>query len=597
MLDLLKQIQEKESQKLVVWVANLGYEWQFMKHWLNVTDWFFKEEREPIYIEHDNFIVFRECLSWGGSLEKLAKDYTCLKKLKGDLDFTKLRTPLNSNLTNKELMYCYLDVLILTEFSKWFFATSFNNKMNPITIQGAIRIKIKQSIVDIFRTKKFIKDCMPPTERSYLNMVNWLYRGGYVHANIKYCNNLFIKQPIYSRDITSSYPASMVHCKFPMKWHRMRYINEQQLNNLISDGFTFYGCFTLKNLKRKTTHSIDSKSKCMFLSDKNTIDNGRIAEAEKVIVYLTHLDYDIYCKFYTFEIDSVVDFNISYLQRLPDYLLNNMLHDYEQKAILKSKNLPYAVEKSYCNSYYGVTVTKRIVQELAFQNGKIVRRLSNQDYDNYKSRQVLSTFWGIYISAYSRHKLLTMVWELELSGNPVVYCDTDSIKYIEKNNKANEIFENANYKIEQLNKKFCDEHNKNFEIMADLGCWDIECHGQQLETFKTLGCKRYAYTYKYKGVRHYNLTVAGLPKNYYYKLYSQNLMQFYKHFNDELVVKNCKLASKYNDDEFTMIINGEVINEKSNLALIDTDFTMNVNDEWLAMILQLATSKTEFRNY
>lgn len=596
LLEMLKKIQEKESQKIVVWVANLGYEFQFLKYRLNITDGFLKAEREPIYIEHNNFIVFRECLSWGGSLSKLADDYTCLKKLKGDLDFSILRTP-KSKIDNKGLMYCYMDVLILTEFSKWFFAEYFEKRKNPITVQGAIRINIKHSIKDINRVKRFICDCMPLTENDYNNAVNWLYRGGYVHANIKYCDNLFIKVPIKSRDITSSYPASMCHCKFSMKWHKSRYVDESQLQNLIDEGFTFYGLFTLSNLKRKTTHSIESKSKCLFLSENCTIDNGRIAEADKLQVYLTHLDYEIYCKFYDFKIENVIDFNISFLQKLPKYLVSNMCENYKNKAILKAKKLPYAIEKTYTNSYYGVCVTKRITQELKIENGDVTKTISEMPYWKYKRKQILSAFWGIYISAYSRHKLLSMVYDLEMNGNPVLYCDTDSIKYIEKNAKADEIFKKANAKMRLMNKSFCNDNNLDFEIFKDLGEWDLECNGNYLETFKTLGAKRYAYTYIDKGVRHYNITVAGLPKEKYYKLYAKNLMLFYKNFNEDLVVKNCKLASKYNDDEFTMIVNGEVINEKSNIALVDCDFSMKVKEEWLQMIYELATSKYEFRNY
>lgn len=110
------QLKTSKGTRLIVWVANLGYEWQFIKKYLYVTKSFLKEEREPVEITHNDFIILKECLSWGGSLEKLAKDYTPLRKLKGDLDYSVYRESYDEFTSEQEWRYIDFDVLILSEF-------------------------------------------------------------------------------------------------------------------------------------------------------------------------------------------------------------------------------------------------------------------------------------------------------------------------------------------------------------------------------------------------------------------------------------------------------------------------------------------------
>lgn len=103
------------------------------------------ELREPIEIEHKDYILFKECLSWGGSLKKLANDYTNLIKLKGDLDYTKYRESYQEH-TDKEQYYCDFDVLILCQFSMWYESQYLKNGIFPKTTTGALRLLIKKDI-------------------------------------------------------------------------------------------------------------------------------------------------------------------------------------------------------------------------------------------------------------------------------------------------------------------------------------------------------------------------------------------------------------------------------------------------------------------
>ena len=117
-----------ENEKIIVWVANLGYEWQFMKKHLNVTNSFFRTKREPFYIEHNENIIFQEALNYfGNSLKSLAKNKCNTQKATGDLDYSVQRFNFNCNLTEKEEGYTDNDVLILIEWGKYYYDTYLKN--------------------------------------------------------------------------------------------------------------------------------------------------------------------------------------------------------------------------------------------------------------------------------------------------------------------------------------------------------------------------------------------------------------------------------------------------------------------------------------
>lgn len=206
-IDMLDMIVDKlayKNHKIIIYVANLGYEWQFMKKHLTVTNCFFKELREPVEIEHKDYIVFKECLSWGGSLKKLSNDYTNLIKLKGDLDYNVYRESYKEH-NEKEQYYCDFDVLILSQFAQWFESEYLVNGMNPKTTTGALRLLIKNEIgKDIQTVYKHIASEYPYNIDEYNKLMQWVYRGGYVHGNMLYMND--IVKNVYSYDYTSSYP-------------------------------------------------------------------------------------------------------------------------------------------------------------------------------------------------------------------------------------------------------------------------------------------------------------------------------------------------------------------------------------------------------
>ena len=103
------------NRRLVVYVHNLPYEWQWFRKRFSWTKVFFLDDRKPVYAITENGIEFRCSLKLSGkSLANTAKDLVKYKakKMVGDLDYSLLRHA-KTPLSDLELGYCENDVKVL----------------------------------------------------------------------------------------------------------------------------------------------------------------------------------------------------------------------------------------------------------------------------------------------------------------------------------------------------------------------------------------------------------------------------------------------------------------------------------------------------
>ena len=185
--------------------------------------------------------------------------------------------------------------------------------------------------------------------------MKWCFRGGYTHANIRYVDT--IVPELKSDDITSSYPYTMIaYDGFPMSPLRREPV-EEFTNLYLSGKYCLMFSANFVNLRAKTDHAIESKSKCVTISNNAIIDNGRVRSATMIEVWLTELDYTVYQMFYEWDSMSVNVLYSSVKGRLPKYLLMPLAHAYENKARMKHEGkggtTEYALYKSLVNSAYG----------------------------------------------------------------------------------------------------------------------------------------------------------------------------------------------------------------------------------------------------
>ena len=594
-IDYLNKQKAKEKHKKVFkaqaicFIHNIAFEWQFVRKEINITDVFLKSLREPLYFESNNIKFLDSFQITHMSLAKLAKRYCNTQKMVGDIDYTVLRnTTDGKNLTTKELKYCENDVLILCEFAEYYFNRYISNNELIYTETSIVRHTLKRAFKNQSQlTKQDIFEMYPKTFNEYLMYMEYLFAGGWVKSSVDVFGKVLTN--IKCKDITSSYPAQIAHRYYPIsKFKSIKIDSKQKFNNMLNR----YCCIldvTLFNVKKTTIHSIVSTSKIINNDvGRILVDNGRIAEVEKVRLLMTELDWEIFNKFYDYDKFKIIinNFKIAVRGKLPDYVVSTMLDAYERKEELKLQDKDYFNEKCFVNMFYGCFVTKIHKFNYVFKNGEITKELN--DYYKQIRSSVLSPFWGIWCTSWARYQELNAVYE---NADCVVYGDTDSVKGY---NMPDDYFNSYNNEQIEKNKKLCEKYNKNFDLIKELGCWDSE---PTYQLFKTIGCKRYI---GFDENNKLSVTIAGVPKGTLEKIVgikadkdkkyyttSKKALKVMDLLKDGQSFKNCKTGATYNDNEHSDIINGELMISKSSVAINNIDFTIKVSSEYKDYINQV----------
>lgn len=594
-IDCLNRQKAKEKHKkefkaqAICFIHNIAFEWQFVRHEISITDVFLKSLREPLYFESNNIKFLDSFQITHMSLAKLAKRYCTTQKMVGDIDYTILRNATDGkNLTDKEMKYCENDVIILCEFAEYYFNKYLSNNELIYTETSIVRHTLKKAFKEQKQlTKQDIFEMYPKSFNEYLMYMEYLFAGGWVKSSVDAFGKILSN--IKCKDITSSYPAQIAHRYYPTsKFKSIKIDSKQMFNNMLNR----YCCIldvTLFNVKKTTINSIISTSKIVNNdTGRILVDNGRIAEVEKVRLLMTELDWDIFNKFYDYDKFKIVinSFKIAVRGKLPSYVVSTMLDAYERKEELKLQNKDYFNEKCFVNMFYGCFVTKIHKFNYIFKDGCITKELN--DYYKQIRSSVLSPFWGIWCTSWARYQELSAVYA---NADCVVYGDTDSVK---GHNMPDDYFNNYNTEQIEKNKKLCEKYNKNFELIKELGCWDSE---PTYKLFKTIGCKRYI---GFDENNKLSVTIAGIPKGTLetvvgivpskdkkYYTNSQKALEVMNLLKDGQSFSNCKTGATYNDNEHSDIINGELMVSKSSVAINNIDFTIKVSNEYNEYINQV----------
>jgi len=525
LVEMLNTWLKWQKANIIVWVANLGYEFSFICARFKWNNVFSVDTHEPLKARTDR-VEFRECLSISGQggLMNLSKNYTRTKKAKGDLDFTKPRNS-QTDLDRTEREYTWADVEILSEWGTYIFENFCDKGLSiPLTATGIVRSHIKQAAQDTGKYEEIrqaVQKLFPQEREQYNYCMEYLFRGGYTHGCVWYVN--IPEDNVIGADYTSSYPAVMLHdCNYqrsPFKHTTFdndgRYITDNRLQTMCCWMIVqFYG------ITSRTYHAIESKHKIAAERGAH-YDNGRLIDAEMIEVALTEKDYEVYTMFYEWDSIIIKDANVATAGKLPEYVLKPLRHFYEIKSRLKAAGLDGTIEyvnaKAICNSMYGCCVTRLKFREQKYNpDTKQWETKDNKKcYDELRKNQILSPFWGIQITSNARYNLLKTIYKIDGDGTPydepqVLYCDTDSI-YMKNTQRNRDIITAYNAEIYDINAALPGE-------FWDIGAFDwigkTETGEPVVYTFKTLGAKRYL---KYSNGKA-EITVAGLPKHALEKL-------------------------------------------------------------------------------
>lgn len=488
------------GRRLITYVHNLPYEFQFIRKRFEWEEVFILSNRKPVYC-HTNGVEFRCSLKLAGgkSLANVGKDlqkYKC-EKMVGDLDYSKIRTPF-TNLSPEELLYCENDIRVLLCYIQEKIEQDGDITRIPLTNTGYVRNYCR-------------KQCFKRWKR-YHNMISELtidadeysqlkraFQGGFTHANAGYVDKILTD--IGSHDLTSSYPAVLVLEKFPMSKGEL-IAGEITIEDFINY-IKHYACLfelELFNVSPRLYHEHPlSKSKC-YVCEGAIVDNGRIAEAEHICTTCTEQDFWTYNAFYNWERFNIKNLRVYTKAYLPHNLVKAILSLYEKKTKLKgvkNEEINYMIQKNMINACFGMMVTDPVRQEIKYEEDEFVPQEKDIEstLEKYNSNVKRFIFypWGVWTTAYARANLFSSIMEF---GVDYVYSDTDSIKS-RNTGKHREYFERYNANIEEKIKKSADFHHfpeswyrpeTKDGIPKPIGVWDDE---GVYSHFKTLGAKRY----------------------------------------------------------------------------------------------------------
>ncbi|MBQ2001590.1 MAG: hypothetical protein II241_07385, partial [Clostridia bacterium] len=202
------------KRRIVVFVHNLSYEFQFLSgifHFKN-EDVFATDSRKVLKAVVNNVEFRCSYLLTNLSLDALTRRYNVEhQKLSGaEFDYSKLRFS-DTELTAEELAYCTNDVAGLVEALHVLMELNGDNLYTlPLTSTGFVRRICKKAMQD---EHKQIIAAYP--DYDVFKLLRRAFRGGNTHAN-RYFADEVIAGPVYSKDITSSYPFQQVCKEFPV---------------------------------------------------------------------------------------------------------------------------------------------------------------------------------------------------------------------------------------------------------------------------------------------------------------------------------------------------------------------------------------------
>lgn len=534
-VNILKDHLSLGDKKLIIYVHNLGYEFQFMRGWFNFEDVFAVKERRPVHaglpqgIEFKcSYLLSNYALSYIGS--KLLRKYPVQKDV-GSLDYSKIRHS-KTPLTEEEIWYSVHDVQVVTSYIQEKIENEGGINNIPLTNTGYVRRycrefcftqmekdeKLRKKISARYHDRMKSLRIMSQCEYDQLHQA---FAGGFTHAAPMHSTEILAN--VGSADLASSYPAVMVMKKFPMS--RGTFVgdcSEEHINYLISRGYCLL--FTVKLFGVNPDFVYEnyiSLSRCTEISKDVVVNNGRVAAASYLQIVVTEQDWDIIKKCYTFEKAEFYALRYYVADYLPRPLILSILKLFANKTSLKDvegRETEYMVSKNMINSAYGMSVTNiiRDLYEYSAEEGwhtedaDVTDQL--QSYNNNHNR-FLFYAWGVWVTAHARHNLWDAIFEF---GEDFVYADTDSIKGLNFESHST-FFKKYNYNIQSqilkasrilgISKELYMPKTPKGKVKT-IGVFEIE---DSYKYFKTIGAKRYIYEYENGELL---FTVSGVNKHY-----------------------------------------------------------------------------------
>lgn len=609
LMDVIKQIQlisddNETPYKTCIFVHNLAYEFQFIKDFFDWDNILCTKERNIISAETDKLCFRCSYFLSNMNLEKFLKAENVPEEyLKSKMDYNIMRFPW-TDLTEDEKIYCRNDVVGL----HYAIQNRINNELNqninnlPLTSTGYVRKDCRKACAGSKSNRyRFFKE--RPDEETFL-MLQEAFRGGNTHANKDKANKVI--HHVGQKDIQSSYPGVLLLYKYPTRFFDLKPYTQKEFDFYLnhSEDWALLIDITFKDLKLKRPLEpvpYISASKCYRLAfnsdpDNVEIDNGRILSCAFCSMIITEQDYLIIRKQYDFD-EKIIRVKAAKKKPIMKPIRDMIMKYYTNKTTLKQdENSPdydpdiayrYSKSKALLNGIYGMHVTNPCRPDYVFNNEtkliepvkKSIEEMLDVYYNSFSN--FLSYQVGVWVPAYGRKLLqdgIDLLWNKEdPDRSDLIYCDTDSLKYINP--------EDHEADIDELNQRIIDQCEKN-DIYVDfkgkryyMGIFTDE---GIVEKFKTFGAKKYMYGSDDK----FKITISGVPKKLGHdcivKSVEKGRLKSPFDIKTGYVFHDIKNTSEYRDhtEIHTYEIEGHTVTYASNIAMYPASYTLNFTHDY-----------------
>ena len=575
-----------EKHKLVCYIHNFSYEFQFLYSWIKLDDVFAIDKRKPLKAISKDFNIEFRCsyLLSNMNLKKFIENTPNAHYYKGsgDLDYKKVFTP-KTTLTMSELGYCYNDVMGLYEAIIYLLKEDTLTTI-PLTSTGYVRRECRNNMRKNKKNRKQFLD-LKLDDKLY-QLCKDAFRGGNTASN-RYKTN-FINYDVSSYDMSSAYPYAMISGLYPITPFQEETITSLDMLDDYNNRYCTlaYYSFEKVKLKKGVPFPYIPYSKCIeFIAPsyegnfkgKEYCYNGRVLEAEFIKIAMTNYDYQIFINQYDYDEENVrvEDFFYSHKGFLPKELTDTVIEFFTLKSQLKGieeKEYEYMKSKNKLNSLYGMIVTDIIRQENLFNDQW--EKGENSTLEEYYSKRnnFLTYQWGLFVTAICRTNLQKAIDKI---GLDCVYIDTDSVKFV---GHHDDVFASINQEMID----WCTQNDIiNYVNVGNhkyfLGLYDKE---KGYSEFITLGAKKYAFKQSNK----IGITVAGLnKKSGAQELERKGGLSIFK-IGTEFFDSGRKTVYYNDDKKHFLTVQGCQIENASNIALVDTTYTLGMTDVMLSIL-------------
>ena len=595
-LTFLRTLREIIGARLIVWIHNLGFEFQFLRNVIEDMEVFAREPIRPLRSFSPSLDVqFRDTLCLANAkLEDVPQLFHLdVEKAVGKWDYDNVRTP-ETVLSQGELDYASGDVIVTDAMIQYFRSEYKHLYKIPMTNTSRLR----QECLALYKNKFFQKAriCdMNETDPQKYRLLKWCFSGGYTHANGDHVGKLM--HDVGSYDEASSYPAQMVARRYP--WGQFQEASVKQNVDDYNRNFAYIFLVRFHNITSRLANHYISFSRC--LKRRGTYnDNGRIVMADMLEMIITDVDMDIIRKAYLIGRIEIVRAWCAPYRYLDSTYVAFILDLYRQKT--EYKGIPeyaniYNQIKVRNNSTYGMMVTDVIRDDVVFDGNKWQEVLPDTEdmireklqKNRNPNKCFLSYAWGVWVTAWARWAL----WQIILApgcDNAIIYCDTDSVKFSKKLSagRVEKAVAAYNQQLSADMRKALAFHGLDQSLAAPkdrkgnprpLGFFEYEATYMD---FRTWGAKKYAYRDAEDGSVH--TTVAGVAKSYMGTDHQRHVkLQDLRDFKPGMTWdyrESGRTTAYYNEDQQPVTVDGHTFTDRFGVCVMATTYTLGVTGEF-----------------